>query len=217
MLAGRVVLVTGATSGFGTELALGLGDAGATVAVAHAPIADRDDAARAFADTAEGSGPIDAVVHALADPDSLRPEPLAQTDAAGWDARGEGVVRSALWCFQAACDAFGERGGHIVVITPTVGLTGGAGLVPYATAVEGVRALVKSAARQWGERDIALNCVAPAVELLGSGQGPEGAAPALGRAADVRADVAPVVAMLLAGPFVTGATVVVDGGVVMAP
>jgi NAD(P)-dependent dehydrogenase (short-subunit alcohol dehydrogenase family) len=44
-------------------------------------------------------------------------------------------------------------------------------------------------------------------------------APALGRLPDARHDVARVIAMLLgeAGAAITGATIVVDGGIVMAP
>jgi 3-oxoacyl-[acyl-carrier protein] reductase len=86
-----------------------------------------------------------------------------------------------------------------------------------------MRAMAKSAARQWGERGITVNCVAPPVELMAPARGaPDGLAltePPLGREPDARADVAPVVALLAAAPahFVTGATIPVDGGLVMAP
>ena len=68
-----------------------------------------------------------------------------------------------------------------------------------------------------------MNCVAPPLELVAAdGRGapePTVGDPALGRAPDGRVDVAAVVAWL-AGPgagFVTGLTVTVDGGIVMAP
>jgi NAD(P)-dependent dehydrogenase (short-subunit alcohol dehydrogenase family) len=217
VLAGRVVLVTGGGSGIGEAIALGLRDAGATVAVTDGPIASREDADRAFAEAAESTGSLDAVVHALVDPEALVAAPLAETDPASWDGRCEAVLRAALWCCQAAHDALRGRGGRIVFVTPTVGLTGGAGLVPYATAVEGMRALAKTAARQWGGQGIAVNCVAPPVELVGPASGPDVAVPALGRLPDARTDVAPVVATLVGDAFVTGTTVVVDGGMVMAP
>jgi 3-oxoacyl-[acyl-carrier protein] reductase len=214
MVAGRVVIVTGGGSGIGRGIALGLEDAGATVAVVDRPVESRADAKWAFADAAASVGPVDAVVHAAVDPDALVSAQLAETDDASWDRRCEGVLRTALWCCQAAVSAFGERGGRIVLVTPTVGLTGGAGLAPYAAAVEGMRALAKSAARQWASHGITVNCVAPRVELMGTES-----ADAATRPTHVRTDIAPVVATLLADParLVTGATVVVDGGLVMAP
>jgi NAD(P)-dependent dehydrogenase (short-subunit alcohol dehydrogenase family) len=92
-------------------------------------------------------------------------------------------------------------------------MTGAAGFVPEATAAEAARGLAKSAARQWGEHGITVNCVAVA-----AGEDLTLAGAALGRPADVRTDVAAAVAML-AGPlggFVTGVTVPVDGGVRMS-
>ena len=217
MLAGRVVLVTGGGSGIGEAIALGLRDAGATVGVVDGPIASRADADRAFSEVAEANGSLDAVVHALVDPAALVARPLDETDPVSWDERCEALLRTALWCCQAAHDALRESGGRVVFVTPTVGLTGSAGLVPYTTAVEGTRALAKTAARQWGEDGIAVNCVAPPVELVGAASGPDVAVPAFGRLPDARTDVAPVVATLVGDAFVTGTTVVVDGGMVMAP
>jgi len=221
MLAGRVVLVTGGRAGIGRGIALGLGDAGATVAVVDGPIASRGGAEGAFADAVAAHGPLDTVVHALVDPAALVEASLADTDEAAWDARCEALLRTALYCCQAAYVQLEQRGGRLVLVTPTVGLTGAAGLVPYATAVEGMRAMAKSAARQWGARGITVNCVAPPVELMTreAREAAPGGRPALGRAPDARTDVAPVIAFLAAAPshLVTGTTIAIDGGVVMAP
>ena len=209
MLAGRVVLVTGGGTGIGSEISLGLGDLGAAVSTVDGPITSRADAQAAFT----AKGPVDAVVHALIDPDALVSTPFADTEEASWERRCEAVLGTALWCCQAAFTVLVERGGRIVLVTPTVGLTGAAGRAPYATAVEGMRSLAKSAARQWRGHGITVNCVAPPVESMIPGVGRDDSV------ADVRADVAPVVAMLTADAahFLTGTTIVVDGGVVMAP
>lgn len=244
-LTGRVVLVTGGGRGLGRDLALGLGDAGAAVGVvdrdATAPVAEaitdagrpavafdgplrtRDEAATAFAAVVDALGPLDAVVHAAVDPEALVPGRIRQTSDSDWDRRCEAPLRAALACAQAMFTQCQSRGGRLVFVTPTASLTGAAGLVAYTTALEGIRALAKSAARQWGSHSITVHCVAPPLELLAAdGRGapePTVGEPALGRTQDGRLDVAPVVAWL-AGPAagsVTGLTVIVDGGIVMAP
>ena len=243
LLTGRVALVVGGGTGLGTDLAWGLTDAGAAVAVVgpsghepavaaqlraagpgavglHAPIDTRAHAVAAFAAAAAELGPLDLIVHALTDPASLTPAAIADTDASAWDERCEAVLRGAIACAQAAWAQLNGRGGRLVFVTPTVTLTGAARLAPYVSALEGTRALAKSAARQWGAHGITVNCVAPPVGLVGHAAEPAGAAaPALGREPDGRTDVAPVVALLATSGahFLTGATLTVDGGRVMAP
>ena len=168
------------------------------------------------------TGPLDLVVHAHTDPDALTLAELADTDEAAWERRCEALLREALWVAQAAFAAFADRGGHLVFVTPTIGMSGAIGLAPYASAIEAVRALAKSAARQWGEFGIRVNCVAPPVEVVDPFRrisGPWLAPVALGRETDPRTDLAPAIALLSADAahFVTGTTLVVDGGILMAP
>jgi NAD(P)-dependent dehydrogenase (short-subunit alcohol dehydrogenase family) len=245
VLEGTVAVVAGGGRGIGRGIALGLADQGAAVAVVgpagegvaadivssgqravavDCSFAEPGETMAAFGRAADALGPIDLVVHAVVDPASLVPAPLVDTDEAAWDANGEAPLRAALWTCQAARAHLGGRGGTIVLVTPTLAMTGAPGLVPYATAVDGQRALAKSSARLWGALGIRVNCVAPPVAAMG-GAPPAGEddatlnRTALGRHPDGRGDVAPVIAMLAAdtGHFVTGATIAVDGGEWMPP
>lgn len=112
--------------------------------------------------------------------------------------------------------------GTILIVLPTLSMGGAPGQVAYATALDGLRALVKSAARQWGNRGVRINCLALAPELFDGHRPDTGtflARPALGGPGDVEHDIA-LTAVFLCGPsgrFVTGLTLCVDGGTWMAP
>ena len=140
-----------------------------------------------------------AVVHVGCDGDALIPVSLVDTDEGSWEERCEAVVLDALHRVQEAFSSFEGRGGRIVFVMPSVSLVGAVGLVPLTTALEGVRALAKSAARQWAEHGITVNCVVGDIER--------------------REEIAGVVDFLAgdAGGAITGQTIVVDGGSVMLP
>jgi 3-oxoacyl-[acyl-carrier protein] reductase len=168
-----------------------------------------------------GAPTSDCVVYVCGDVDAAVLGALDDLDAAAWDRRGEQVLRDALTALQDAHRALSSTGGRIVLVAPTAGIPGAPGLVPFVTAVEGVRAMVKSAARQWGAAGIAVNTVLVPIELLApatAGATSYLPPPALGEVPTV-ADVAGAV-VAFADPDrhgVTGTTVVVDGGSVMAP
>ena len=174
------------------------------------------------ATTASGNGGmttgVETVVHVCGDDRALVPAPLDATAPDSWDDRCERLLRAALLALQAAHTRFAATGGRIVLVTATTGVSGAPSLVPFTTAIEGVRAMAKSAARQWGSLGITVNTVlvpldllAPAVAELTSFLPP----PALGRPPTV-ADVAAAVSAF--GDGTTGRRgVVVDGGSVMAP
>jgi 3-oxoacyl-[acyl-carrier protein] reductase len=162
---------------------------------------------------------FDALVHVPDVAASAIRTPLSETSDAEWDVRGEAVVRAALNACQAAYAAMRDRGGRVVLVAPTIGLVGADGLAPLAMAVEGIRTLAKSAARQWGRAGITTNCVAPSLDVLGIAAGSGGlVTPPLGRIPTID-DLVAVIGSVLgpAGNAITGATIIVDGGVVMAP
>lgn len=161
---------------------------------------------------------FDALVH-VPDVTALERLPVVEMDETAWEARGEARLRRALHDCRRAHGGMRERGGRIVLITPTVALVGADGLAPFAMAVEGMRTLAKAAARQWGALGITANCVAPSLDVLGIRHDADGSVvPALGRVPTLD-DLATVVASLLddVGALVTGTTITLDGGIVMAP
>lgn len=115
-----------------------------------------------------------------------------------------------------------HKGGRIVVVLPSIGMTGGPYLVPYTTAVEGIRAMAKSAARQWASRNVIINMIAAPLHLF---------APRLSAsaghvtAAALHNDDALIESMVETTRFLlksevtglVGETVIVDGGAVMLP
>lgn len=219
---GRTVIVTGSELPLVDGIVAGLEAAGVVVAVVDgAALASRRSAEAAFAEVAS-TGSVAGVVHAAVDPVAFERVPMRDVDDARWDAVWEQSLRRALFVLQAGYGVLRGRGGAFVLVTPVIGMAGAAELAPYAAAVEGVRVLAKSAARQWGPDGIRVNCVSPGPEHLPIGMvGGELALtpPALGGPGDPARDLAPAIAWLLGdgAHFCTGLTLSLDGGVWMAP
>jgi 3-oxoacyl-[acyl-carrier protein] reductase len=137
-------------------------------------------------------------------------------------ADAEDTMWQALVALQTAHSSMAARGGRIVLILPTIGTAGAAGLVGYTTAIEGIRAMAKSAARQWGSEGIAVNMVAAPARIF---------APTLATsdahlsAAAVQDDSTLIDSIVATARFLlrrdvthlSGQTVIVDGGSVMLP
>lgn len=245
-LAGTVAVVTGGEAPLGRGLALALAGSGAhlgligsartlaqvTAEVAargqravavDAPLTDRVALEGAFATAAdELDAPVRAVLHAAMTPTAFEASDFEAVDDERFDAVWEQSMRAALAVLQASYTSLRGDGGRIVVVTPTVAMSGAPELAPYAMALEGERLLAKSAARQWGADGIVVNCLAPAPDQVPVGVRSVDmslAAPALGGPGDPETDLGPVATFLAsdAAHAVTGVTVCADGGVWMAP
>jgi 3-oxoacyl-[acyl-carrier protein] reductase len=146
---------------------------------------------------------------------------LIETTEAAWRDTAEGAPLRAMRALQRARLATLTQCGNIVVIVPSLGLVGAGGLSPYAAGIEAIRAMVKSAARQWAADRISVSLIAVPLGLIVSDAGD--LAPHVGRAARKDADLLDAVVRTVhfvlsgAGPGLTGSTVVVDGGAVMVP
>lgn len=133
-------------------------------------------------------------------------------------------LKSAFYlCGAVARPMMKQRSGSIVLISSIVGLMGNAGQAAYAAAKAGLLGLTKSLAKELGSRNIRVNAVAPGlIETAMTQKMPDEAREyllkqaALGRPGKPE-DVSGVVTFLCseAAGYITGQTLVVDGGVLM--
>jgi 3-oxoacyl-[acyl-carrier protein] reductase len=113
--------------------------------------------------------------------------------------------------------------GRLVLVTSPAGVEASSGIPAYGPVKAAQRALAKSLAREWGPLGITVNCIAPVAEtpaLAGAfAERPElkervAKRTALARIGDPERDIGGVVAFLAsdAGGYITGQTIVCDGG-----
>lgn len=134
----------------------------------------------------------------------------------------QGGLFSTLYGMQAVFPHMRESGGTIVNFGSSTGVMGDPGFAAYGANKEAIRGLTKHAAREWGRYGITVNVICPAA--LGEGaarfrdEAPERWAAILkqiplGRMGDPHADIAPTILALATDlRYVTGATLMVDGG-----
>jgi NAD(P)-dependent dehydrogenase (short-subunit alcohol dehydrogenase family) len=246
-LAGKAALVTGGGQGLGYDMARAFADEGmklvltgrvqekleekaailenqgAEVLAVAGDVGRRSTADDAVARTLDAFGRLDVLVN-NAQTLSL-PVPLVEQD----DALIEAIIGSGLYgtiyFMQAAHPALAQQGGAVINLGSGQGLVGGWGTASYAAAKEGIRALSKVAAREWGRDGIRVNTICPGAWSPSMDEWfkdkPEEletmlAQAPLGRFADGYRDIGRL-AVFLAGPdcFMTGQTFYIDGGQLM--
>jgi pteridine reductase len=236
-LAGRVALVTGAGHRVGRALAVALGGRGMRVAVhyrgAAAGAAETcrlveaagGTAQRFQADLAESDAPaalvnlvaahfgsLDVLVNSAA---VMERTPVDEVTPAAWDAMFAINLRAPFFAAQAAARAMGERGGAIVNIADLAAFETWPAYVPHGITKAGVVQMTRALARALAPR-VRVNAIAPGVVLLPDAW--DGGASDRLRSTTPLArhgspdDVAHAMLYLLEADFVTGETILVDGG-----
>lgn len=144
---------------------------------------------------------------------------VSETD---WHRFTENPMREVLSALQRAFSSMREEGGRIVLVLPSIGMAGAPYLVPCATAFEGIRAMAKSAARQWASANVIVNLIVAPLELFTPALSPSAAHVTTAAVQDDDKIIASITetARFLLKPEVKGVvgeTVVVDGGAMMLP
>ena len=134
----------------------------------------------------------------------------------------------ALYFMQACLPHLRESRGKVFNLGPSAGTRGDAGFTAYAAAKEAVRAISRVAAREWGEYGINVNVISPYSDSPGIVYMIENvpgfideltAQTTLRRIGRSEQDVGRTVAFLASdgGSYITGQTINVDGGIIIAP
>jgi NAD(P)-dependent dehydrogenase (short-subunit alcohol dehydrogenase family) len=156
------------------------------------------------------------------------PTPIEEFNEAELDWTFDTGFRGTWWAMRAAFPHMRERGGRIINFGSWYGQMGNYGTVGYNVTKEAIRALSRTAAREWAPFGVTVNVITPAGKTDAARSieetNPEAMAAALstipmGRLGDPLTEVAPA-ALFLASDgarYITGQTLGVDGGVFLAP
>jgi NAD(P)-dependent dehydrogenase (short-subunit alcohol dehydrogenase family) len=240
LLTGRTALVTGASAGLGRHFAWLLARHGATVVVAARRVPELTalvreiDAAGATAhavaldvrnpDAVEravaAAGPLDIVVNNAG---IATTKPALETDEAAWQQVIDTNLSGAFRVARAAAKAMveGGRGGTIINIASILAFRVAKQVPAYVAAKAGLVKLTEALALELAPRGIRVNAIAPGYietdlnrELLRSPSGQAMQARIALRRFGTAADLDGALLLLAsdAGAYITGATIVVDGG-----
>jgi len=242
MLDGKVALVTGAAQGIGRAIADGLAAAGAQIAIADlrgadeaasaypdgvgvtGDVSDERDVERLVQEVVERCGGVDILVNNAGLYASLEMRPFEQIPLDEWrKVMDVNVASMFLMCRQVVPLMRERAGGKIVNISSGTPFRGVPFLLHYVTSKGAIVALTRALAKEVGKDGVLVNCVAPGFTMSA---GVEAHPEVVEKLRDVSVsartlqrdqvpeDVVGAV-VYLCGPgsdFVTGQTIVIDGG-----
>ncbi|HXY95290.1 MAG TPA: SDR family oxidoreductase [Acidimicrobiia bacterium] len=237
-LDGRRFVVIGAGQGIGRQAAHALASAGARLVTVDidpdlaadiaqevgaegfvADAIDRGDSERLFADAQRRLGGIDGVVDIIG---MARYALLTELTDEEWDWHFDIVLRHAYLAMQHGGRAMSASGGVMVFVASVSGITSAPRHAAYGAAKAGLMSLVRTAAVELGPSGVRVNAVAPGVvwtPRVSAFLGEDGRERNIDntplRRVAQPADIAAAILFLASdlSAYVTGQTLVVDGGV----
>lgn len=213
MKASYAALVTGGTGRVGSAVAARLEREGFRVKAAGRRDGDlsRAEEARALVERTAGElGALDLVVHAAAE--GFAPRPVEAVDEEGWDAAFGATAKGSFFVAQAAAPHLRPSTlGLLVLVEDVAAYQPWPSFAPHCAAKAAQAMLTRVLARALAP-DVRVCGVAPGPVAVSPGQEERRAAETLLGRVGSPEDVADAVVYLVGAPFVTGTSLVVDGG-----
>jgi len=182
-LTGKIAVVTGATRGLGQAMAIGLGEAGATVVAVGSRVenlaktieileqknipclalgcdqADGDQIKAVVQATVEKYGKLDILVNNAG---TIKRAPAHEFTDEDWDdvinVNLSGVFK---FCREAGKQMLKQGSGKIINIASLLSFSGGITVPSYAASKGGVAQVTKALANEWASSNIQVNAIAP--------------------------------------------------------
>lgn len=243
-LAGRACLITGGTSGIGAATAVALAEKGASLMLAsrsgrvpdelasklnharvrfasvQADMADPRACELCVEETVKHLGRLDVLVNSAGGP---APGSLEKVTDDAWMNAFAVHVHSVFFLARAAAPHMTRGGGgSIILIGSAAGLRGCLGALAYGVVKGALPQFARALARELADRKIRVNCVAPGVvrtpfqDFLTPEQAANNVQNRIPLHREGRPeDVADAIRMLVENEFITGESLVIDGGMTM--
>ncbi len=244
-LSEKIAIVTGSGQGIGRAIAIAVASKGAAVVIAeknpetclrtaaeirafHFPVLSAvcDVSKRAQVEnvvklTIEEFGAVDILVNNAQT--LVNHKPFEDTTDADMNLALSTGLMGTFYFMQACFPHLKKHGGKIINVASSAGTEGLPGFAAYGSAKEGIRALTRVAAREWGKYKINVNVICPFANspfnVTWSEEHPKEykallARVPLQRRGDCEKDIAPAVVFLASSDsdYITGQTIMLDGG-----
>jgi len=224
---GAKILVADVSEQGGRETAAMIEAAGGQALFSKVDVSSQEDTRRMAAEAAEAWGAIDILVNNAA---ILRIGSVLEQSVEDWDLTMNVNLKGVYLASRAALPYMLDKGGAILNIASVGGLVGAKELAAYATAKAGVINLTRQMASDYGPRKVRVNSICPGTiitpmhDAFYTPETKDATLEEWGRTRPLRTngtpeDIAYAAVFLCSNVearFVTGANLVIDGGIIAA-